>query len=187
MESRSPLISTALLTASFIEGCSGGFDNTQVTAIDCYSMLPEELKRDGKFLATPTHTGPVETDSGALEQFQIAFKNDIDQVNGLQDEVLKSWVGIAYDSSEADPTNPAENWNPDYVFNVAFSATIPEAFTEYGLEAHFDEITAKTMFAYADTEVTPASYDEVKLVITNQCDNFVASANGDVVFPLTNH
>ena len=188
MEFRPPSLPTILLAASLSEGCdTDGFDNTKITAVDCYAMLPNEVEGDGEFLATPTYTDPVETDAGVLEQFQIAFRYDLDKTAGLQNDALEDWVGIAYDSSKADPTHPSKSWNSNYVFNVAFSTTIPEAFAEYDLEARFDEINDRTMFAYADTEVSPSRYEEVKMVITNRCEYLVMSANDEVAFPLTSY
>lgn len=186
MESNSRFLPTVLLAAALNEGCTGDdFNNAQVTAVDCYSMLPKEVEGDGEFLATPSYADSVETDSGVLKQFQIAFRYDLNKVDGLQNDALKDWVGIAYDSSEADPTHPNREWDSGAVFNVAFSDTIPEAYAEYELESRFDEISSRTIFAYADTEVTPSSYDSLKMVITNECNYLVMSANGDVAFPLT--
>jgi hypothetical protein len=155
------------------------------SAIDCYAELPEDVKdRPSKrYRATPTRPGPVVAGSSVTEQLQASYQRDSGNTEGLFEDILEDWVGIAYDPAHADPTSPAADWDPDFVFDVAFSDRLPTDFTDS--VDHFESDKGSMVWATVDRAGIDLELSDLAFVITDSgCDRLVPSANEDFVVEL---
>jgi len=155
------------------------------SAIDCYAELPTDVKdRPSKrYRATPTRPGPVVSGSSVTEQLQASYVRSPGDTDGLFDDILEDWVGIAYDPAHADPTTPATDWNPDYVFDVEFSDRLPAAFTDSA--DHFEPDKGAMVWATVDRAGIDLELSGLALVIADSgCDRLVPSANEEFIVDL---
>ncbi len=152
------------------------------TAVDCYAELPDNVsdRTSNDYRATPTRSGPVAEGMVSVEQFRASDARRPENSDGLKDDVLEEFVGIAYVPGHADPTRPTDDWDPDYVFDVRFSARLPAGFDAYG--DHFESEDARTVYATVDREGIDTPVDTLEMVIAEQdCDRLVPAANDELV------
>ena len=155
------------------------------SAIDCYAELPTNVKdRPSKrYRATPTRPGSVVSGSSVTEQLQTSYVRNAGETEGLFDDIVEDWVGIAYDPARADPTTPATDWNPDYVFDVGFSDQLPADFEDSA--DHFEPDKGAMVWATVDRAGIDLELDGLALVIADSgCDRLVPSANDEFVVDL---
>ncbi len=155
------------------------------TAVDCYAELPDNVadRPSNDYRATPTRPGAVAEDAVTVEQFQSSYARRPENTDGLKDDVLEDFVGIAYVPGKADPTRPSDDWDPDYVFDVSFESRLPSGFDAYG--DHFDAEGARTVYAVVDRSGIDLDLDSLEMVIADHdCDRLIPSANDDMVTSL---
>jgi hypothetical protein len=177
IEFRSAIAVSACLAVA--SGCGG---KGLLSAIDCYAELPEDVNdRPSKdFRATPTRPGPLVEGTAVTEQLQVSNVRHPEDTDTLFEDLSESWVGIAYDPAHADPTVPEQDWDPDYVFDVAFSDRVPGGFT--GAAEHFEVDKGSMVWATVDRVGIDIELSSLELVIADSgCDRLVPSANGQFV------
>lgn len=163
-------------------GCGG---KGLPSAIDCYAELPEDVKdRDSKhWRATPTRPGPLVEGTAVTEQLQVSNVRRPGDTDTLFEDISEDWVGIAYDPSQADPTSPTQDWNPDFVFDVAFSERVPAGFSDAG--DHFEPDKGSMVWAVVDRVDVDLDLSGLSMVIADSgCDRLVPSANGEFIVDL---
>ena len=163
-------------------GCGG---KATPSAIDCYAELPKNVKdRPSKrYRGTPTRPGPVVAGSSVTEQLQASYKRNPGDTEGLFEDIMEDWVGIAYDPAHADPTTPEADWDPDFVFDVDFSNSLPSDFADAA--EHFESDKGEMVWATVDRAGIDLQLSGLALVITDSgCDRLVPSANEDFVVDL---
>lgn len=155
------------------------------SAIDCYAELPTDVKdRPSKhYRATPTRPGSVVSGSSVTEQLQASYARNAGETDGLFDDIAEDWVGIAYDPAHADPTTPAADWNPDFVFDVEFSDRLPSDFADSA--DHFEPDKGAMVWATVDRAGIDLDLAGLALVIADsRCDRLVPSANDEFIVEL---
>ncbi|HCH66697.1 MAG TPA: hypothetical protein DFR83_28095, partial [Deltaproteobacteria bacterium] len=142
-----------------------------MSAIDCYAELPDNVKdRPSKrYRATPTRPGPLVESTSVTEQLQVANVRRPDDTETLYEDLSESWVGIAYDPAHANPSNPEQDWNTDYVFEVSFSDRVPGGFSS--ASEHFEEDSPAMVWATVDQGNMELSLSALEMVIADSgCD-----------------
>ena len=176
---------SCLLGILGIAAMTGCGNRGLMSAIDCYAELPDNVQdRPSKhFRATPTRPGPLVEGLSVTEQLQVANVRRPDDTETLYDDLSESWVGIAYDPAHANPSNPEQDWNTDYVFEVSFSDRVPGGFTEAA--DHFESDGPTMIWATVDQGNVDISLSALEMVIADSgCDRLVPSANGEFVIQL---
>ena len=143
----------------------------------CYAQLPDRAaKKPSKdWLATPTRPGPYTNGTVVIEQFELADAKSLERTEGLLEEALATWSGIAYDPAKADPAAPDDEWDLDAVYEVELSASLPpEADPD-----HFEPDGPRMLYATVDLSLVGAD-TELSMVLAEQgCERLIPAANGE--------
>ena len=97
------------------------------------------------FRATPTRPGPLVEGLSVTEQLQVANVRRPDTGDALRRSVRVLYID---DPAHANPSNPEQDWNTDYVFEVSFSDRVPGGFTEAA--DHFESDGPTMIWAAVD-------------------------------------
>lgn len=161
------------LTVSFV-ACGGG--EGSLPAQVCYAQLPDnaERKPSKDWIATPTRPGPYTDGAVVIEQFEIADAKHLEAVEGLLEDALASWSGIAYNPSRADPAAPDEEWDLDAVYDVTLSASLP---AEVPAD-HFEPDDGRMIYAIVDLGVVDQGAGLSMVLAEQGCERLIPAANG---------
>ena len=155
--------------------CGGG--EGSLPAQVCYAQLPDKAERKPSkdWIATPTRPGPYTDGFIVVEQFEIADAKNLEQVEGLLEEALTRWSGIAYNPNRANPAAPDEEWDLDSVYDVYFTASLPE-----GVPAeHFEPDDDRMIYAVVDLGVVDLSSGLSMVLAEQGCERLIPAANGE--------
>lgn len=142
----------------------------------CYAQLPDRAaKKPSKdWIATPTRPGPYTDGVVVIEQFELADAKNLERTEGVLEEALASWSGIAYDPAKADPAAPDDEWDLDAVYEVTLSSSLPpEADPE-----HFEPDGPRMMYATVELSLLGEGSDLSMVLAEQGCERLIPAANG---------